>query len=157
MKQVRLLKQNGYNFLWVGKEIVMWDIPAEVLWQKRLSKGAFGDVLVAGYGFGIVQKYLLKNPKVKTVTSVEVVPEVLKAAKRLSGKLFGEVVVGDFFKFKTDQKFDCIIGDTWSGVTPEALTEYEKFKKSANKLVKPKGKIIASGEDYFEYLINERV
>jgi hypothetical protein len=66
-------------------------------------------------------------------------------------------LVGNFFKFKTDKKYDCIIGDTWSGVTPEALSEYKKFKKIAIELVNSKGKIIASGEDYFEYLIHDMI
>jgi spermidine synthase len=156
MKKARLLKQNGFNFLWLGKEIIMWDIPAEETWQKRLSKNAYGDVLVAGYGFGLLQKHLLSNPKVKSVTSVEIIPSVVKVAKELYDHLYGEVIVDDFFSFKSNKKYDCVIGDTWSGITPEALNEYKKFKKVAVKLVKTKGKIIASGEDYFEYLLKKQ-
>lgn len=152
MNKVQIIKQKGYNFLWIDDYLWMWDIPVEQQAQKELSDQSYGDVLVAGYGLGILQRYLVKNPKVKSVTTVEQLPQVIKETKKAYGRLYGDIIIADFFKFKTDKMYDCVIGDVWEDIVPLGLKGYNRFKSKAAKLIKPKGKILAWGQEFFEAL-----
>lgn len=152
MPKVRILKQKGFNFLWIDDYLWMWDIPIEQKAQKLIAKKAYGNVLVAGYGLGIVQKHLIKNKKVKSVTTVEKLPAVVVAAKKTYRKLYGNITIGDFYRYKTDMRFDCVIGDIWEDIAPEALKQYKRYEKKAKLLVKKNGKILAWGQEFFKAL-----
>jgi len=123
----------------------MWDIPVERRQQKSIADQAFGDVLVAGYGLGLVQHYLSRNPKVRSVTTVEKFPEVIGEVRRIYRRVYGDVIIADFYKYKTSKKYDCIIGDIWEDITERSLPKYNKFMKRAKLFVKPGGKILAWG------------
>ena len=153
MVKVEILQQKGYNFLWINKYLWMWDIPVERLAQKKIAEQARGNVLVAGYGLGIVQKFLLKNPKVNSFLTIEIFPEVIQKCKENYKKIYGEFVICDFYDYKTNKKYDCVIGDIWEDIVPESLNDYIKFKKKAQSLLKPNGKMLAWGKDFFEYLL----
>ena len=118
-------------------------------------ENSFGDVLVAGYGYGILPKFLIKNPKVKSVIVVEKYKKIIEKMKE-DGKIYGEVIIYDFYGLPEDRKFDCIIGDIWPDIDAKFLKDYVKFKKKSQKLLKKNGKILAWGKDYFEFLLNEK-
>jgi len=141
--------------MFINDRLWMWDLPHEKKLQEDLAKQAFGDVLVAGYGFGIVTKFLLKNRKVKSVTSVEKYKEVIDKIKKLD-KIYGNVVIANFYNLPEDRKFDCVIGDTWAEIDAKFLKDYIKFKEKAQKLLKKNGVILAWGKDYFEYLLRKK-
>ncbi|MDO8590740.1 MAG: hypothetical protein Q7R65_02040 [bacterium] len=150
--KVKILKQNGYNFLWIGKYLWMWDVPIERREQKRIADQAFGDVLVAGYGLGLVQYYLTKNSKVRSITTVEKLPEIIKEVHRVYKKVYGEVVTGNFYHFKTSQRYDCVVGDIWEDIVEDSLRDYNKFVKKAGSFLKVGGRILAWGQGFFDYL-----
>lgn len=152
---VEILQQKGNNFLWIDNYLWMWDIPVERKAQKKIAEKAFGDVLVAGYGLGIVQKYLSENNNVKSITTIEKLKEVIDKVKQIYGKTYGEIIVGDFYDGLMQGKFDCVIGDVWEDIVPESLEGYKRFKKRAQEFLKEKGKILAWGQEFFEYLIKE--
>lgn len=158
-RRAEILEQNGYHFLWInnghGPELWMWDVPSEVEDQREIAAQAFGDVLIAGYGMGIVQKFLLDNPSVKSVTTVELSQEVMEECRRVFGQIHGQVVVGDFYGYDADKHFDCVIGDIWTDQAKRNLDEYKQFKQKASFLLKPGGKILGWGSDYFEFLISQ--
>ena len=157
MKNIEILEHSGSRFLWIDGYLWMWDTEQEKALQKELAEKAFGDVLVAGYGFGILPKYLVDNPKVKAIITVELYPEVVDRMKQLDGKIFGEIIIGDFYNFPEERKHDCIVGDIWPDITAKFLDDYKKFKEKAMKLLKPDGIILAWGQDYFEYLIEKQL
>ena len=160
-RRVKIRKQEGHNFLWSrenGRSLLwMWDTLEEEEAQRQVAQQAFGDVLVAGYGLGVVQELLIDNPNVTSVTTVEISPEVLAANKKAGRGLKGEVVVGDFFLYESDSLYDCVYGDIWTDQTPrdEDLLTYIKFKEKALSMVKPQGKVLAWGLGFFEYIIRE--
>jgi len=153
--KVEIIQQKGYNFLWIDDELWMWDIPIEKQCQKELADQAYGEVLVVGYGLGIIQKYLLMNPNVigKYLLTIEKNEQVMNECGKVYKQIYGGIVIRDFYKYKTDKKFNCIIGDIWEDILPNCLPQYIKFKKKAQELLAPDGKILAWGQDYFEYLI----
>lgn len=153
---VKILKQNGYNFLWIDGYLWMWDIPIERQIQKKIADQAYGIVLVAGYGLGIVQQYLMQNKDVNLILTVEQHKKVVDLCYKEYERIYGTLpIYGDFYKFKNHLKFDCIIGDIWDDITPEQLPKYIKFKNHAQTLLTPGGKILAWGKDYFEYLLEK--
>ncbi len=152
--KVELLKQNGYSFLWIDGVLWMYDIPSEVEAQKYMANQAYGNTLVAGYGLGIVQKFLCENKSVSYVTTIEKYSEVIDAVIDANLFIQGDVQFGDFYDYdEIGEKFDCVIGDIWKEILPIHLDEYLRFKDKAVKLLKPDGKIIAWGQEFFEYLI----
>jgi spermidine synthase len=152
---VEIIQMKGYHFLWIDNYLWMWDIPIEQEIQKSIAEQASGDVLIAGYGLGIVQKYLLENNKVKSVITVELLSEVIQANQNVFGKVHGKIIEGDFFNLPSSEKYDCVIGDIWEDILPEGLETYKKFRERALQLLKPNGKLLAWGADYFEYLIEK--
>lgn len=136
-----------------GPKLWMWDLPNEVDEQKELATQASGDVLVAGYGLGLVQKFLSENSRVSSITTIEILPEVVEECKRVFGQIYGQIIVGDFYEYQTDKLFDCVVGDIWIDKARRHLDEYKKFKRKASSLLKPEGKIFGWGSDYFEFLI----
>ncbi len=159
--KVEIIKQNGYNFLWIDNYLWMWDIPIERKMQKKIADQAYGDVLVVGYGLGIVQRYLTDNPKVNSIVTVEKHKEVIEACRKEYGRYYGSINCKDFYDFISDvvperrKKWDCIVGDIWEDIIPEQLPNYKKFKRTALKILKPSGKLLGWGKEYFEYLIEK--
>ncbi len=151
---VEIVKQKGYNFLWINNELWMWDIPREITDQKEIADKAYGNVLVAGYGLGVVQKLLLENEKVKNVVTIEIHEQVIEECERVYNEIHGEIIFGDFYNITPRVHYDCVIGDIWLEYTSDGeLREYLKFKERAKVYLKPGGKILAWGQDYFEYLL----
>jgi len=152
---VEIKDQKGHKFLWINDYLWMWDIPVERKAQKDIADEAHGDVLVAGYGLGLVQKYLLENENVNSVVTVEKMPRVIDECLKVYGKTYGGIKIGDFFNYASTGSFDCVIGDVWEDIIPESLEDYKKFKNKATDLLKEDGKILAWGGDYFEYLLEK--
>ena len=155
MVKVEILRQHGHRFLWVDGELWMWDVPQEVKAQESLAKQCFGDVLVVGYGFGIIHRFLRKESQVKSITTIEIHREVLKACLRDNGReIIGKVLIGDFYKMLPCTPFyDCVVGDIWIDIVPDCLPLYKKYKACAQQWLKPGGKVLGWGSDYYEYLI----
>ena len=154
--KVEILEQKGNYFLWIDDALWMWDIESERKIQYDLAKEAYGDVLVAGYGLGLVQEYLCNNPNVKSITTIEISAPIIHACREKFNKIYGDFKIKDFYLWQSPfQIHDCVIGDIWKEIVPESLDSYKRFKTQALKLVKPDGKILAWGKEYFEYLIEK--
>ena len=91
----------------------------------------------------------------KLVVTAEKRGKVLDECRRVYGETYGDVIVGDFFTYPEDNQFDCVIGDIWADIIPECLEDYKKFKTKAAGLLKEDGRILAWGQDFFEYLIEK--
>ncbi len=163
-KHVEILEQNGYHFLWIDGELWMWDIPAEVELQQAQADEAYGRVIVAGLGLGIVQKFLLQNPKVDSMSliTIEKYIEVYDCCREkgiVVGNNIGMLKILDWFDVITGveeyEKYDCVIGDIWPEISGEHLDLYKKFKVKALTMLKPGGKILGWGSEYYEYLIEK--
>jgi len=153
--EVEILEMKGYYFLWIDDILTMCDVPQEDKAQANIAKQAFGHVLVAGYGLGVVQKHLLANPRVKSVWTTEKYTKVVRECKKVLGVIHGQTTICDFFEFETNQRFDCVIGDIWQDQGVESLDIYTRFKEKARSLLKPNGKILAWGMNFLAFLIDQ--
>ena len=152
MPKVEILRQKGYNFLYIDDYLWMWDIPSEVEIEKDMAAKCRGDVLVAGYGMGVCHEFLGTNMNVSFVTTIEKYKEVVDECLKVFGTIHGKIVIGDFFEYNWDKKFDCIVGDIWEEIHPKFLSDYLRWKEQALKFLKPDGILISWGMDYYEYL-----
>ena len=160
--KAEILKQKGYNFLWIDDELWMWNIPAETKIQKGIAEQTSGNVLVAGYGLGVVHRFLEINEAVTSITTIEKYSEVIIECKKANIPIIGKVIIGDFLNsalpnhYNLIKKYDYVIGDIWAEIEPNSLPLYIAFKTKAFDFLKHDGKILAWGQDYFEYLINRK-
>lgn len=161
--KVEILEQNGHNFLWIDGDLWMWDVPSEITTQKRIAEQAYGRVLVVGYGLGIVHEFLQQNKNVTGYCTVEKHREVIKACRDKFGFILGDNYrICNFYEVprclhRKDPfrlNWDCIIGDICPEIQPMYLEQYKRFKQHAETMLKPDGKILAWGQDYFEWLIS---
>ncbi len=109
MNNIEILQHKGHRFMYLDDYLWMWDTPQEKELQKELADQSYGDVLVAGYGFGLLPEYLLDNPKVKSITTIEKYEEVIDKMREISGQIYGDVVIGDYFDINEDKKYDCVV------------------------------------------------
>ncbi len=157
---VEILQQQGHNFLWIDGELWMWDIPEEVASQQYVADKAYGKVLVAGYGLGVLQRCLHENSLVDSIMSIECNLGVLEECRRVYGGLTGSVIHGDFLEYEDDIgiKYDCVVGDIWLEYgTARDVESYKCFKKHAQTLVKEGGLVLGWGQDFLEYLIEKGI
>ncbi len=155
MVKVDLLDYKNHRFLFIDDYLWMWDTPQETDLQKELADKAFGSVLVAGYGLGILPKFLVGNPKVKSVTTVEKYSEVIDKMKEID-KIYGKVIISDFYDLPNNEKYDCIIGDIWPDIDAKFLKDYVDFKEKSLKILNKNGEILAWGREYFEFLLKTK-
>ena len=149
--KIEITKHHGHYFLWIDDDCWMWDFETEVKAQQELADKARGDVLVVGYGLGIVQSMLMVIGGVTSVLTVEKFPEVLKENMRVFGKHYGRTVIGDFFDLDDRGfKYDTVIGDIWLDVTPGYLETWLAFRRKAQWLIKPGGQILTWGDECFK-------
>lgn len=153
---VEILEQCGFHFLWINGELWMWDLPGEKEEQRRIAHKAKGDVLVVGYGLGIVQGFLVENPRVQSVTTFEKHQEVIDACVALYTYTSGNVFTVDFYKAVSARKYDTVIGDCWQEISPQYLPDYIRFKGTAEKFLRKDGQVLGWGRDFFEYLIERQ-
>lgn len=153
--KIEILHHTNHKFMFLDGYLWMWDTPQETELQEDLAKKSYGDVLVAGYGLGILPKFLLDNPKVKSVTTVEIYKEVVEKMKNF-GKIYGKVIIDDYYNLPENKKYDCIIGDIWPDIDAKFLDDYVKFQKKSQKILKKNGIILAWGKDFFEYLLKKK-
>ncbi len=162
---VEIIQQKGYNFLWIDDYLWMWDIPAEVEIQRKLAEQAHGRVLVVGLGLAVIQHMLVEKSSIDYFLTIEKNLDVYNCCKREGiippghgGRCGpGDFSICDFFDAScAGEKFDFVIGDIWPEIHPDSLPLYEKFKAKAQEFLRPGGQILAWGQDYFEYLLENK-
>lgn len=95
-------------------EIIATSHPLETEAFAQYVNEAHGDVLVLGYGLGLLTEALLSKPEVRTVTVVERDERILCLA-RPDPKLI--LINADAWEYEPTKEFDVGIFDIWSART----------------------------------------
>ena len=121
------LLSGEYTKLSIGGELVMSDTPKEWLDHKVFSQEACGDVLLNGLGLGCILNVLLQNEAVNSVTVVEKSKDVIA----LVGRHFpaANIIRGNAFTYKPEQRFDFIWHDIWADIDVTNLKEMDRLMK----------------------------
>jgi len=121
-KYVRLYRKSGF------KEVVMSDTVHEQRTNREVVRQARGDVLIAGFGIGMILVPILLKPEVKTVTIIEISEEVPKMVlSYLPNKEKLTVIYADIMEWKPPkgQIWDVIYFDIWDHI---GSSNYEQMK-----------------------------
>ena len=100
--------------------VFMSTIPQEIEQMYRQSLGAYGRVLVGGLGLGVVVAAMDKNPRVTSITVLEINRKVIQLVSPYLKTRNTTIVLADLRKaLKTYKelglKFDFAFYDTWRG------------------------------------------
>jgi len=94
---------------------------------------AYGDVLITGFGFGILACWLASKPEVKSVTVLEIsqdIYDIFIMSNKLPDKV--NVIIDDASTYKTDKHYDCVLLDHYE----HQLTDwvYRDMKRIADNI-----------------------
>jgi len=119
---VRLRRKDGF------RDVVMSDTLHERRTNIEVVRRAEGDVLVAGFGIGMILVPMLLNPKVTSITVVEISPEVPgMVLPYLPNKEKLSVIYADIMEWEPPRgkKWDIIYFDIWDHISGR---NYEQMK-----------------------------
>lgn len=136
-----------------GHGVVMSDTDMERRSNLTAILNAKGDVLIGGLGLGMIVCPMLRNPAVRTITVIELNPDVIAvtepAVRRWGQANVGAervrdvlaVVQGDVFTWKPakGQKFDAIYFDVWPDICDDNLDGIAKLHNRAKSWKRPGG------------------
>ena len=136
-KYVRLRRKSGW-----GRGPVMSDTPDERYSNGEIVREAEGDVLIGGFGIGMILVPILKNPKVKSVTVIEISNEVPPMViPYLPNKKKLTVIYADVMEWKPPKgkKWDVIYFDIWDNICSDNLEEirvlHRRFARRKTKFM----------------------
>lgn len=121
-----------YTRLVIDGSTMMSDTDMELLSCSPIMCHATGDVLIGGLGLGLILHPILAKPEVKSVTVLELDPEVIALVtpwlpkdERL------RIVQADVFTWKPPRgtRYDAIWLDIWPDRTVDNLDEMKRLRK----------------------------
>jgi hypothetical protein len=118
--------------------VMMSNTQLEYRTNRNFVDNARGDVLVIGLGIGMLLRPLLANKDVRTVTVLELEPDVIRLVKPHYADLIadGELFVyeADAFDFEPDDlmgispmRWDSVMIDIWPTIGEDNLPDMEKL------------------------------
>ncbi len=117
--------------------VVMSDTPDEVHDHLYFIKRSYGRVLITGLGLGMVAANCLKNPKVTSVTVIELDPDVIKLVEPHlrtlvpSGKRL-EIIQADAYTWEPArmlERWHCCWHDIWPEISDLNLPEMSRLHR----------------------------
>lgn len=137
----RYVPTGTYTRLMRNNTCVMTDTPDEIRDSISFIYRAFGKVLIAGLGLGVVLNAICMKEEVKHVTVIEISQDVID----LVGKYWLEKYPGKITIIKSDileyipakeLKWDCAWYDIWDDLCTDNLEQMTKIHRKFAKRVK---------------------
>lgn len=125
------------------------------------AHGAAHDCLIIGGGDGGMAEEALKHPALKSLTQVEIDPDVVRFSKEHFGAFnrncFDDprmtLVIDDGMRYvrETDARFDVIMVDSTDPVGPAAVLFSKAFYAACRRCLKPGGVLVTqNGSPFFQ-------
>ena len=127
-------REDGFRFTWMSAE------QSEVSGMDAHAKAAYGDVLIAGLGLGVLPWLASKNRNVRTITVIEIRPEVIELIAPVIENQKINIVQGDVWGHINESPgaYDFIDLDIWPDVGTAVLS-IEETRLACAKALKPDG------------------
>ncbi len=124
------VEEGKYAQLFVDGVLMMSDTASERLSNAGIVRSARGHVLIAGLGLGMIVHPMAAKREVKSITIVELSPDVIKLVGGTLPKK-AKVVEGSIFDFKppTGTKYDTIYFDIWPNISTENLKDMSRLHR----------------------------
>lgn len=94
---------------------------------------AYGDVLLTGFGFGILSSWLASKPNVNSVTVVEISEDIVQVFLKnnnISEKI--KIIISDASSYKDEKHYDCLFLDHYE--TQNDFWFFRDVKRVANNI-----------------------
>jgi len=132
--------------VYYDKTLWMTDAAQERYMMEFAAREAKGDVLVGGLGLGMYVQYALRNPKVDSITVVELSRDVVAIAKKLKWAKDKRVILHcgeistELYKLgkKGMPRFDTVYLDVHPEISPDFLPYLNSLREMARKVLTPK-------------------
>lgn len=101
--------------------------------QYSLYDMAYGDVLISGFGFGLLACWIASKPEVRSVTVLEIskdIYDIFLMNNELPEKV--NVIIADASTYKTEKRFDCILLDHYEFTSSNWI--FRDLKKITNNI-----------------------
>lgn len=125
--------EGKYVRLTIDNKTVMSNTYMEEASCRPFIKHANGNVLVAGLGMAHTLLPVLSKPEVKRVLTIEKNPDVIGLVwpfvKKSPFAKKAEIVNGDIFQFESQEKWDTLWFDIWTGRSTDNLEEMAKLHR----------------------------
>ena len=127
-------ESDGMHITWMTSD------QSEVSGMDAHAKAAYGDVLIAGLGLGVLPWLAAKNLNVRSVTVVEIRPEVIELIAPVIANQKTVIIQGDVWEHidRHPETYDFIDLDLWPEVGA-AVMSWQEVQKSCAKALKRGG------------------
>lgn len=113
-----------YKRLMRGGTVVMSNTPMERRTNDAIIRRAAGDVLINGLGLGVVLDAVLAKPTVRSVTVVEIAPEVIElVAPTFRDDPRVHIVQADALALTPTETYDAVWHDIWDEICHDNLPD----------------------------------
>jgi spermidine synthase len=125
------------------QKTMMSDHESETITNQKFIDSAKGDVLIFGLGLGLIVFPLLKEKEINRVVIVELDEGLIEMVSPVI-KFFGnsnktEILQGNCFSWRTEEKFDTIYFDIWEVINEKSFGEMEYLESKYRKNLKEGG------------------
>lgn len=156
--EVKVYKMDNELFLEIGPGHNLWALESELedyIWQ--LGKEPEGDCLEIGLGLGVASRYILSCPGVKSLTTVEINPDIVNVQEEIKKHYdvdYDEdrhIILnadGLHYAYKTSKRYDFIFLDFYSHIDEETLPHIEDMVEACGNILKEGGKIVGWFDKY---------
>jgi len=150
-----------YARLLIGGSLVMSDTGLERNTNIAAVRKAYGEVLIAGLGLGMILHPILNKPEVTRVTVVEVLQSVIDLISPTlkphqdSGRL--RIVNASIFDWKPDvPKFSTVYFDIWPDICSDNLKEMVLLQRKYARRLMPGGWMGCWSRDLLRGMLKRR-
>ena len=144
----------------MGNELFLEKGPGHNLWIDTLENKSIcyqigdlprGNCLELGLGLGIASQYILSQPDVELLTTVEIDPDVINVYNQLNESNERHVIINaDAVNYLelVNNTFDFIFMDHYSIIDEDTLDMIEYSYSTAKKVLSENGNIVVWFDDY---------
>ncbi len=141
---VKVYDFEGDHYLEIGPGHNLWAISNEILeYKDQLGDKPRGGCLEIGLGLGVASKYILSQPSVKSLITVEKNDDVIDTYRQLNSSPHTVInMVGLDFILATTKTFDFIFLDFYGAIDEDTLEELQIYIKTSKKILNDGGEIM---------------
>jgi len=121
--------QGKYTRLLVGGRLVMSDTRMEHMTNYEVVRRAYGSVLIAGLGLGMILHPILNKEEVESVTVIEKYAYVISLVQPTVAHPKLTIINADIYEWKAAKgtKFDTLYFDIWADLSTDNLEDMRKL------------------------------
>jgi spermidine synthase len=151
--EARVYLYDGLLHLEIGPGHNLWMVESEIEeLSKQIGDLPRGNCLEIGLGLGVASRYILSFPEVKSLTTVEINPDVIAVHQMVNyiDDPRHKGINGDGLDFilQTEEKYDFIFFDHYSIIDEDTLEMLKTYVEAAEKILAKDGIMLGWFDPY---------